>query len=230
MPAHLSPALFRFLTELAAHNERPWFEANKGRYLREVRDPVLRLIGELQAPLARVSKHFDVDPRPVGGSMSRIYRDIRFSADKSPYKTAVTVELAHRDGGDAAMLGFYLRLAPGSSILGGGVWQPAPDALRRIREAIIEDPKGWQAASALKALGPKLHGAKLHGEKLKRAPRGFDEQHPCIEDLKRKSFALGFSLSDRALVGPKALSTVVGGYRRIAPFMRFLCKALGLPF
>ncbi len=232
MPAHFSPALFRFLAELvAAHNDRGrGSEANKGRYQAATLSAsryVVRFIGELRAPLARVSKHFDVDPSPVGGSMARIYRDIRFSPDKSPYKTAVTLELAHRDGGDAAMLGFYLRLAPGSSVLGGGLWQPAPDALRRIREAIVADPKGWRAASALKPLGP---GAKFHGEKLKRAPRGFDEQHPCIEDLKRQSFALGLGLSERALVGPKALSTVVGGYRRIAPFMRFLCRALGLAF
>jgi len=227
MPAHFSPAMFRFLAELAAHNERPWFEANKERYQRDVRDQVLRFIGELQAPLAKVSKHFDVDPRPVGGSMLRIYRDVRFSPDKSPYKTAVTAEFSHRDAIGAAMFGFYLRLAPGSSILGGGVWQPPPEALRRIREAILKDPKGWKAASSLESLGT---GAKFHGEKLTRAPRGFDETHPCIEDLKRKSFALGFSLSDRDLVAPKALSTVVAGYRRMAPFMRFLCRALGLVF
>src|ERR1700722_2176412 len=132
MPAHFSPSLFRFLAELAAHNERPWFEANKLRYQRDIRDPVLRFIGELRSPLAKVSKRFDVDPRPVGGSMTRIHRDIRFSRDKSPYKTAVTADFPHRDASDATLLGFYLRLAPGSSILGGGVWQPAPDPLRRI--------------------------------------------------------------------------------------------------
>jgi len=227
MPASFTPALFRFLAELAAHNEKPWFDANKARYLRDVRDPMLRFIGALQAPLAKVSKHFDVDPRPVGGSMMRIYRDIRFSPDKSPYKTAVAAQFSHRAGTETAMAGFYLHLQPGSSMLGGGVWRPAPDALQRIREAIVKDPKGWRAASSPKGLGAD---AAFHGEALKRAPRGFDENHPCIEDLKRKDFALGFSLSHREVVGPRALSTVVEGYRRMSPFMRFLCKALGLPF
>jgi len=227
VPAPFTPALFRFLAELAAHNEKPWFEANKDRYLRDVRDPMLAFIALLQAPLAKLSKHFDVDPRPVGGSMMRIYRDIRFSSDKSPYKTAVAAQFSHRDGTDAASAGFYLHLQPGSSMVGGGVWRPAPDALQRIRVAIVKDPKGWRAATSSRALGAE---AEFHGEALKRAPRGFDESHPCIEDLKRKDFALGLSLSDGEVAGPKTLSTVVEAYRRMAPFMRFVCKALGLAF
>jgi uncharacterized protein (TIGR02453 family) len=159
--------------------------------------------------------------------MMRIYRDIRFSPDKSPYKTAVAASFSHRDGSDGGMVGFYLHLQPGSSMLGGGVWRPAPDALQRIREAIANDPKGWRAAASPRARGAK---AEFHGEALKRAPRGFDEDHPCIEDLKRKDFALGFGLSDREVTGPKALATVAEGYRRMVPFMRFLCRALALPF
>ncbi len=94
-----SPGFFRFLRELKANNRREWFEANKQRYEAEVKGPMLRFIAEFGARLRTVSKHFDADPRPVGGSMFRIYRDTRFAKDKSPYKTAVAEHFPHRAGG-----------------------------------------------------------------------------------------------------------------------------------
>ena len=222
-----TPALFRFLAELGAHNERPWFEANKDRFLRDARDPMLAFITALAPKLAAISTHFEVDPRPVGGSMMRIYRDVRFSRDKSPYKTAVAASFGHRDAPDDGGIGFYLHLEPKGSLFGGGVWRPGPEPLKRIRQAIAEDPKGWKAATSAKALGGEV---SFHGESLKRAPSGFDEDHPCIEDIKRKDFALGVELPDKALCAPDALATVTAGYKRMAPVMRFLCGALGLKF
>jgi uncharacterized protein (TIGR02453 family) len=224
---YFTPGTYRFLVELAANNERPWFEKNKDRYLSEVRDPMLRFIADLAPGLAKISRRFVVDPKPVGGSMMRIYRDVRFSRDKSPYKTAIAAHFVHRDGQPGASPGFYLHLEPRASMLGGGAWRPEPPALQRIRAAIAANPKGWQAATSEKTLG---QGAHWHGESLKKAPRGFPEDHPCLEALKRKDFALGIPLDDRAMAGPKALSTALEGYRRLAPTLRFLCRAMGLDF
>jgi uncharacterized protein (TIGR02453 family) len=224
--AHFSPAMFKFLAQLGAHNERPWFEANKDRYLHDVRDPMLRFIADLGPQLAKISKQFEANPKPVGGSMMRIYRDVRFSKDKSPYKTAVAAHFSHRSSSEEMGVGFYMHLETGSSMVGGGVWRPEPGPLQKIRTAIAKDPKGWTAATSAKAVGKDV---EFHGEQLKKAPRGFDEDHPCIEDIKRKDFALGVMLTDKDVTSD-AMGNIVDGYKRMAPFMRFLCKALGLPF
>ena len=92
----LGPGLFRFLKDLKAHNERAWFQANKARYEAEARDPVLRLVAAFSGPLADISRQVEADPRPSGGSLFRIYRDTRFSRDKSPYKTHLGVNFRHR--------------------------------------------------------------------------------------------------------------------------------------
>ena len=108
----ISPALFDFLRALRANNERPWFEANKARYREEVRDPMLDFIAAFAGPLAEISPHFRADPRPNGGSLFRIYRDTRFSKDKTPYKTNVGAHFRHAAGRDAHAPGFYLHLEP----------------------------------------------------------------------------------------------------------------------
>ena len=97
----ISPALFDFLREFKANNERSWFEANKFRYHRDVREPMLDFIAAFRAPLADISPHFRADPRPSGGSLFRIYRDTRFSKDKSPYKTNAVAHFRHVAGKDA---------------------------------------------------------------------------------------------------------------------------------
>src|SRR5947209_1186580 len=102
-----TPATYRFLVELAANNERPWFEANKERYLRDARDPLLRFLPDLAPGLAKISRQFEVDPKPVGGSMMRIYRDVRFSKDKSPYKTSLAAHFGHRGGAMGVSPGYY---------------------------------------------------------------------------------------------------------------------------
>ena len=94
----ITTALFDFLRDLRDNNDREWFAANKGRYLAEVRDPMLDFIGAFAAPLAEISPHFVADPRPNGGSLFRIYRDTRFSRDKTPYKTNAGAHFRHAAG------------------------------------------------------------------------------------------------------------------------------------
>src|SRR5262249_35573341 len=156
---------------LKKHNQRDWFQANKERYERSVRDPFLRFVADLQPRLKQISPHFVADPSPVGGSMMRIYRDTRFSKDKTPYKTAVAAHFWHKKGKEGATPAFYLRLQPGDSSVGAGIWRPEPGALKRIRKAIVADEKIWQRITQGRDFRSTCGMA---GESLKRPPPGFD--------------------------------------------------------
>ena len=133
---YFTPRLFIFLKELREHNERDWFESNRERFEQLVRAPFLRFIADLGMPLRRISPYLMADPRPVGGSMMRIHRDIRFARDKSPYKTFVAAHFSHAKGEDGASPAYYLHLEPEGSSMGAGIWRPAPPALKKIRDAI----------------------------------------------------------------------------------------------
>ena len=139
MPTYFTPELFKFFRELEKNNEREWFNANKERYERSVKEPFLQFLADLQPRLRKVSPHFVADPSPVGGSMMSIYSDTRFSKDKTPYKTAVAAHFWHAKGKEGATPAFHLRLQPGDSSVGGGIWRPEPRALKKIREAIVVD-------------------------------------------------------------------------------------------
>ena len=216
----VSRDVFAFLAELRRHNNREWFNENKDRYLAEVRDPMLALIASLAPGLARISRHLSVDPRPSGGSLMRIYRDTRFSRDKTPYKTNVGIHFGLKAPRDLEAPGYYLHLEPGSVFMGAGLWHPGADALRAIREAIVKDPGGWQQA--------RRPGLSHDEVTLKRPPRGFDPDHPLIEDLKRLSFTTGTEFSERQACAPDFPARFVAASRRATPLMRFLARALGL--
>ena len=137
--AHFSPELFRFLRQLKRNNRRDWFEKNKPRYIEYVRDPLLQFIEDYAPRLHTISPYLVADPKPVGGSMFRIYRDVRFSKDKTPYKTSAGIHFRHEQSKDAHAPGFYLHVAPGEIFVALGIWHPASEALREIREHIAED-------------------------------------------------------------------------------------------
>src|SRR6185503_15346549 len=181
MPAtHFTPALFRFLADLKRHNDRAWFQSNRERYESAVRLPLLRFIADLAPLLRKTSRQFEADPTPVGGSMFRIHRDTRFSKDKSPYKTHAAAHFRHRASRDDVHTpGFYLHLEPGRSFAAAGLWRPEAASLKKVRDAIVRQPGKWRQARA---------GLALEGETLKRPPRGYDAEHPHLEDLKRKDF------------------------------------------
>lgn len=226
MPAtHFTPALFGFLRDLAANNERGWFEANRARYLAELRDPMLRFIEDFAPRLAAISPHFVADPRPNGGSLFRIHRDTRFARDKRPYKTNAGAHFRHAAARDAHAPGFYLHLEPGAVFAAGGVWRPDGEALARIRAAIAADPEGWRRAAT--SPGP---GAALGGESLKRPPRGFDPAHPLIDDIRRKDFFAAVRLDEADACAPGFVDRYADICRGFTPLARFLTGALGQPF
>jgi uncharacterized protein (TIGR02453 family) len=234
----LGPGLFRFLKDLKANNEREWFQENKARYEAEARDPMLRFIGEFSGPLSSISKHFIADPRPSGGSMFRIYRDTRFSKDKTPYKTHLAAHFPHRtvSAGGVHGPGFYLHLEPGGSFAGGGLWHPDPDSLFKVRQAIAAKPAMASISTetflakpaAWKAL--RKSGLEIEGDTLKRVPQGFDPAHPCAEDLKLKDFYTSTGFTNAQVTAPDFVDQVAAACRQASPLVAFLCKALDLPF
>ena len=223
----ITPALFKFLEDLKANNTRPWFDANKERYLRDARDPVLELISAFAAPLADISPHFRADPRPNGGSLFRIYRDIRFSRDKRPYKTNVGAHFRHSAGKNAHAPGFYLHLEPRNCFAGCGIWRPDSRALSGIRDAIVAQPEDWQRITNDSAFRETFD---LSGEALKRPPRGCDPEHPLIEDLKRKDFIAIAGFSDDDACREDFLERFTSIARTGSGFVAFLSRAVGVPF
>ncbi len=221
--AYFTSETFHFLNELAAHNDRVWFAANKSRYEDHVKVPALRFIQDFAPTLEGISPHFHAGPR----SLFRIYRDTRFGKDKRPYKTHTGIHFRHDRAKDVHAPGFYLHVEPGACFVGLGLWHPDGPTTRKIREAIVDDPAAWKRA----AHGKKFTGSlSPSGDQLTRAPRGFDPNHPLIEDLKRKDFIGGKDLTQTVVMSadlPGQLGKIFGAG---ADFMAFLCKAVEVPF
>lgn len=217
----------KFLADLRTHNDKEWFDKNRTRYEEGLKEPALQLISDLQPALRKISKHFVADARSTGGSLSRMNRDIRFSKDKSPYKTALFMHFRHARGTEEAAPSFYLHIEPGGATVGGGVWQPAPKQLSKLRDAIVSEPAAWaRAISGGGAAGACL----MKGEALKRVPPGYDAEHKYAEDLKRKDFGRHRMIADSELTGSRLAVEIADGFRDAAPLMRFVCAAVDLPF
>jgi uncharacterized protein (TIGR02453 family) len=219
---------FAFFRELQAHNERPWFEENKQRFRDSVQAPMSEFIGAMAPRLRQISKNFVADPRPNGGSMFRIYRDVRFAKDKRPYKEHAACHFRHAAGKDVHAPGFYMHFAPGEVIFGGGMWTPPPDALAKIRDAIVKNPAAWKAVKTDKAFIKSF--GEISGDALTRPPRGYDADHPFIEDIKRKSFFAMDEGDVKLASSAKLLDAVSDAFKAASPLMKFLCKAQGVPF
>lgn len=217
--------LFRFLRELEANNDRDWFEDNKARYIADVRDPLLRFIDAFGPLLQKISPHMVADPRPHGGSMFRLHRDTRFSKDKSPYKTHAAAQFRHEAGKDAHAPCFYLHLQPGHCFAGAGLWHPDSTALRRIRQAIVEHSAEWKRLTGSRAWRSRV---TLQGDVLKRPPRGFDAEHECIGDIKRKDFIAVAAFKDADVCSSGFLDEFSRFCRGNDRWMRFLTRAVGV--
>lgn len=228
MSTYFTPASFKFLKGLARHNEKAWFEAHRADYEANVRDPFVRLITDLQPALAEVSEHFRADPRGNGGSLFRIYRDARFSNDKSPYKTWQGARFFHARRREVPAPSFYLHLQPGGSFVGAGLWHPEPDTQRKVRQFIFDNPGSWKAAAHQARLRKRFDLADE--EKLVRPPRGFPADFEFIDDLKHRNWVLWRSLDDEAMTGPKLRQTIAADLATLAPFVDYLCAALDLEF
>ncbi|MCA8919168.1 MAG: TIGR02453 family protein [Planctomycetes bacterium] len=207
-----------FLKELADNNNREWFKANKKRFDESVQAPALEFVREMAPRLKKISKELTADDRKVGGSLMRIYRDVRFSKDKTPYNTHVAFRFV---GG--AGLGCYLGIEGDKITLGSGIWHPEKEPLLSIRNAIAADGAGWAKASGIK-------GWELGGESLSRPPQGFDKEHPHINEIKRKDFVLFRNLKPTLASRPGFADCVAKEYEETRPLLKFLAKATGQKF
>ena len=213
-----------FLRQLARNNERDWFNANKQRYEDLVRMPSLAFIEAMGPAIKKhLSGHFLAQPKKVGGSLMRVYRDTRFAKDKTPYKTNVGIQFRHELGKDVHAPGFYLHIEPGNCFLGAGIWHPESRVLTGIREFIADNPHAWKAATGSRVF--KKNWA-LVGDTLVRPPRGFAPDHELIVDLKRKDFIACMNFDDKLIHGNDFLDFTIRHYKQCDDLMAYLCMAV----
>ncbi len=216
----------QFLADLAANNERAWFQPRKADYERLLKEPMEALCDELGERFEARGIPLQADPKR---SPFRIYRDTRFSRDKSPYKTRVAANFpwiapgrdARRDDG-AHGNGGYFNFEPGEMFLGGGMWMPEKRRLDAFRAAIRDEAERVRAAlddPGFRASFPD--GAHTH-ESLKRVPPGYPADHPMADMLRWKDVIFGRRLSDREVLSPKLPDLIADGYAAALPVFRFL--------
>ena len=221
-------AAFRFFRNLKRNNHKPWFEAHRDQYEAEVRAPMKELIEEMDVRLARIAPEICGDIRR---SMFRINRDIRFSKDKSPYKTNAGCWFYHRGssgkvGGEAreGSAGFYFHLEPGQCFVGAGLWMPPRPQLNRIRAAIADDPASF--GRVVRGL-TKRYGGLDDESMLKRMPRGYAEDHPAAQWLRHQSFTSGRQLTDAQVMSAKLPAILERDLEALLPLVRWINRTVG---
>lgn len=212
--------LLTFLTELSVNNSKEWMDENRKWYEQE-RASFLEIVAEILAELSKVESGFS-ELRPKD-CMFRQNRDIRFSANKAPYKTNMAAYFSI-GGKKAEGPGYYLHIQPGASMVGGGVWMPQAPVLKKIRQEI--DYSGQELKQILSA--PEIKGAfgAMQGEKLKTSPKGFEKDHPYIEYLRYKSFVLSRSISDKEIHSGAYVALALEAYEKMRPLQAFLARAI----
>ncbi len=218
---------FDFFNELKKNNNRDWFNANKSRYHESVIEPMGEYISAIGPRLHSISPYYNADPRPHGGSMFRIYRDTRFSKDKTPYKTHAACHFRHQAGRDAHAPGFYVHIATDGISIGAGIWRPPAKQLGLIREFIADNPSAWEKlvrSSPVKRMGG------VQGDSLKRPPRGYQAESKHIEDLKRKSFYLMTGVDAESALSSALVTQSIRIFRSASRLNHFINDALELPF
>jgi uncharacterized protein (TIGR02453 family) len=183
-------------------------------------------VAEFAPTLRKIAPRLQADPRPVGGSLFRIHRDTRFSRDKTPYKTNVAAHFRHEAGRDVHGPGLYLSLDPDGVEIGGGIWHPEPEPLRRIRASILERTPAWRRVTTAMAASE----LEWWGESLKRTPRGLPEGHPLDALLRRKDLGAGISTGPREALSPAFAERVAEVYRALVPMLKLLAQAVEVPW
>lgn len=206
-----------FLRELAAHNEKPWFEANKARFEAAVQQPALRFIEDASQWLEMAGLPYGAEAKKSGGGLSRIYRDVRFSNDKTPYAEHMIIHFGHKAGSKTKLMPVIGIRFDGRDVgFGGGIYGGQTHQLNQVRDAIIGRPNAWKTATK---------GLALWGDQLKTAPKGYDKEHPLIDDIRRKQFMAGVPLTLAQFTGD-LMDAFQTGAARLQPFLEFIADAL----
>jgi len=211
-----------FLKQLKRNNNRTWFESHKEEYELYAKTPMMSFITALQPHFARFAPEFDLNPKR---SIFRIYRDIRFSSDKTPYKTHIAAHFVLRGMPKGFVgSGYYIHLEPGEFFVGGGIYIPDSDQLKKIRTAIAA--RGEEFLSIVEQKRFQKRFAPFEWSKLQRIPKGYDENHPMADWLKFKQFFVGVSLPESNCYSERLVNEVAGICEEAAPLVRFLNKSL----
>lgn len=217
----IQPKTFAFLKALKKNNNRDWFNEHKSEY-ENAKDNVLGFIQELVVAFST----FDSSLRGLEAKdcLFRIYRDTRFSKDKTPYKTNLGASI--NAGGKKSMgPGYYVHLEPGGSFIAGGIWMPPADEVKKIRQEIDYNGKDLKKILT-KPSFKKAFGGLSREHALKTAPKGYPKDHPDIELLKLNSFIVWKNVSDKDILGPKSIKSLTTLGKEMKPLMDFLKTAL----
>lgn len=222
MSAHFSEAGVKFLAGLKRHNEREWFNARKPVYERELKLPLLEVIAEVNAALARFAPDFVRDPQKCA---MRIYRDIRFSTDKRPYKNKVAAWWARRGLEKTSGGGFYFELAATGLTCAAGVYMPDKNQTLAIRRMLLERHADYcrlVTANAVRAAGL----AEFDGLRLTRAPKGFPREHPALDLVQQRQWGLSAQLPIADALDPGLVKHVVACFKAATPLVELLNSPL----
>ncbi len=212
-----SPETLKFLSQLKRNNRRPWFLRNKEAYEQQVKSPMIELVKAVNAELRAFAPEMVTDPKRA---IYRIYRDIRFSADKSPYKTHVAALFAPQGLGKHACAGFYFHFSSEEFLVAGGVYMPGSKELLAIRNHIATNSGKLRKILANGEL--KTHFGGLEGEQLSRVPKGFAADHPAADLLRYKQWLLSAGFPPEQLLQKDLLPTLVRHFKAMQPLARFL--------
>lgn len=227
-----TPSALRFLKQLKRHNEREWFVARKDEFQALLLEPMKLFVEEMDVRLAGFAPEIQGSPKT---SIFRIYRDVRFSSDKSPYKTHLACWFAHRRGArgvgtetHGAGAGYYFHLEPGASLVAGGIWMPARPSLLRLRETVAREPAALRRVVQARPFRARFGTLNDEGT-LTRVPRGFAPDHPAADLLRRVSFTASAPLTDAEVTSARLPALVERDFRRLLPLVRWANDALGFP-
>jgi uncharacterized protein (TIGR02453 family) len=219
--AGFPPEAIKFLRSLKRNNRREWFQPRKHLYEQHVKNPMLELVAALNRELARFAPEYVTD---VKKAIFRIYRDTRFSHDKTPYKTHVAASFSRRGPGRLGTGGFYFHVSPEQIEVAGGIYHPEPETMLLVRSHIAETYQDLRRILTNKK-GRKLMG-ELQGDELTRSPKGFDPNHPAAEFIKKKDWILDSSLDPSLATSPKLYGEILERFRAMAPLIEYLNRPL----
>lgn len=218
----LQPSTLKFLKDLGKHNNKPWFEAHRAQYL-AAKEDFEELVIKLIAALGKVDEN--ILGLDVKDCTFRIYKDVRFSKDKTPYKTNMGAGF-NLGGKKVHFPGYYFHLEPGGySFAGGGMWMPMAPELKKIRQEIDYNLEEFEKIILDKNF-QKTFGQLQDEGALSRPPLGYNAKNPAIEYLKMKSFVVSVGIDDRTLTSPQLISTITRAFTLMKPFVHFLQRAL----
>jgi uncharacterized protein (TIGR02453 family) len=212
------PEALRFLRALARNNEREWFQPRKEQYEQQVKAPMIALVTELNAELAKYAPDYVTDPKKA---IFRIYRDTRFSADKTPYKTNISA-VFHKRGQPGG--GFYFSVSAKEVEIAGGIYHPDREVTLAVRQHIAEHHEELRRLLADRKTS-KLCG-ELRGDELSRAPKGFDPGHPAIDLIRKKDWIFDTTLDPSIATTPELWAEITSRFRAMHPALEFLNRPL----